>query len=159
VVVGTAARQDVEASADAPAAEPDAPAVPDEPNEWTWSHPSPQGNDLYAISGRENLALAAGHAGVVLRSVDAAAPWPPRQVPVSAKLRSVWVAPNQVSAFVAGEGGSVAHSADAGRTWTALDTGGVEDYAGIAAVGASVYVVGADGVVVRSVDGGSTWDR
>ena len=62
------------------------------------------------------------------------------------------------SGWAVGTHGTVRHTTDAGRTWTARQTATTTDLFGVAAVGPrSAWAVGEAGTILKTTDGGATW--
>lgn len=114
---------------------------------------------LSGIWGQDNLIIAVGGGGTILRSEDGGKNWTRQASPKDAWLRCVWGSgPDDI--FVVG-GNAIMHSTDAGITWTpqkvpvtgqffmAVWGSGRED----------VYVVGSDGIILNTTDSGKTWKQ
>lgn len=112
---------------------------------------------LSGIWGMDNLVIAVGGGGTILRSEDGGKVWTRQASPKDAWLRCVWGSgPDDI--FVVG-GNAIMHSTDGGITWTpqkvpitgtffmAVWGSGRED----------VYVVGGDGHILNTTDSGQTW--
>jgi photosystem II stability/assembly factor-like uncharacterized protein len=114
---------------------------------------------LSGIWGLDNLVIAVGGGGTILRSEDGGKNWTRQASPKDAWLRCVWGSgPDDI--YVVG-GNAIMHSTDAGITWTpqkvpvtgqffmAVWGSGRED----------VYVVGSDGIILNTTDSGKTWNQ
>jgi photosystem II stability/assembly factor-like uncharacterized protein len=172
-VAGCGGQQAANKPPPAPTAKPDAEEPEDDgpalgPVTLTLPEPGPgkwvgqRGNYVDTLSGvwgLDNLVIAVGGAGTILRSEDGGKTWTRQASPKDAWLRSVWGSgPDDI--YVVG-GNAIMHSTDGGITWVPQNPGisgtffmsvwgsGRED----------VYVVGGDGTILNTTDGGKTWKQ
>ncbi len=102
-----------------------------------------------------------GGAGVVWRSVDGGATWEALDDPLfgAAGFTQV-VAVAGGEAWVAGDGGRILHTSDAGQTWRQQPTGVGSSFTGLAFSDAEhgwAVSPGMRGTVLRTTDGGDHW--
>ena len=114
---------------------------------------------IVAVVGLGLLLAAAYSENIVARAdSDGAAPAPP---PIQWRDQFFGVAaPAARILWMAGSGGKVVRSEDAGMSWSVQETGITENLQDIAAWDPDRAVaVGNDGVIVVTADGGASWSR
>jgi photosystem II stability/assembly factor-like uncharacterized protein len=130
----------------------------EEPN--TVDIPDHSGAEAYNLtdhwSDGEGYQIVVGDIGVIVHT-DAEGTWVPYQSASDNDLNTVWgSAYNDI--FIAGDHGTILHSADWGSTWTAQHSGSRESLSGIWGSGMNdVFVVGEKGSILHSNDSGKTW--
>jgi hypothetical protein len=114
---------------------------------------------LSGVWGLDNLVIAVGGEGTILRSDDSGKTWTRQASPKDAWLRSVWGSgPDDI--YVVG-GNAIMHSTDGGITW-APQKPPVTGTFFMSVWGSGrddVYVVGGDGTILNTTDGGKTWTK
>jgi photosystem II stability/assembly factor-like uncharacterized protein len=131
-----------------------------DPPEGKWA--GQRGNYVDTLSGVwgiDNLVIAAGGGGTILRSEDAGKTWTRQASPKDAWLRGVWGSgPDDI--YVVG-GNAIMHSTDGGITWTPqkVPLSGTFFMAVWGSGREDVYVVGGDGTILNTTDGGKTWKK
>lgn len=127
---------------------------------WTWGSPTPQGNDLDAVTFQGATGYAVGKFGTALRSTDGGATWSGLPTGTFNELSLVQeLDPNTV---IVGGGCSVAESTNAGGGFTELpinpSTSSCNDLvSGLSFTSASTgYVEQQSGQVVFTSDGGQS---
>jgi photosystem II stability/assembly factor-like uncharacterized protein len=119
--------------------------------------------NLHGVAVGEQVALAVGAAGTIIRSADGGQTWqlaetvgsPADQI---ATLWAVAFGSAQV-AWAVGDRGTILRTVDAGLHWERQPSPTTEDLRGIAAVSANAaWVVGDGGVIGRTINGGEHWD-
>ncbi len=133
---------------------------------WCWMQPRTSANGLSGVAadwGSDDVLLAAGSRGTILRSTDRGATWSGRYAPVDEALLDVAFASATVAVAV-GHRGAIVRSTDAGLTWRsvsvdsryALSSVVFADTLNGFAVGSDANASGA-GALLRTSDGGLTW--
>ena len=121
--------------------------------EWLWQHPVPQGNTLRAAAVGENLLIAAGDYGTIVRLDRKAREW--QHVPSGTQEHLRAIAHAGASTWVAaGVHGATLRSTDAGLRWTPQPSGAKEDLHGLAFAAGLGVAVGSSGTVLVTQDGG-----
>ncbi len=125
-----------------------------------WLSPSPQGNQLTAISMVDDTyGWAAGTHGTIMRTGDGGVTWHAQSTPTTADVFALG-ALGRRSAWAIGEGGLIIRTDDGGATWQQQASGVTDTLFGVAAISSlRACVVGTRGVVLTTVDGGRTWLR
>lgn len=90
-------------------------------------------------------------------SSDNGASWQVRQIPAEFRLRTVAMLSPQ-RGFVAGDGGNILRTDDAGRTWRSVESPTRETLASIHFSGKSGWIAGWAGTILHSRDEGETWE-
>jgi photosystem II stability/assembly factor-like uncharacterized protein len=129
------------------------------PNDWFWQHPTPQGNALRAAARGEELLIAVGDCGTIVRSPVKTRTWQHVPSPTQRHLSAIafvsaatWVA--------AGSEGTILRSTDAGLNWTPVESKSKEDFYGLAFGAPDAGIaVGSRGAILFSQDGGQSWVR
>jgi len=114
---------------------------------------------LSGIWGLDNLLIAVGGSGTILRSDDGGKTWTRQASPKDAWLRCVWgTGPDDI--FVVG-GNAIMHSTDGGITWQPqkVPVTGAFFMSVWGSGREDVYVVGSDGIILNTTDGGKTWNK
>jgi hypothetical protein len=108
-------------------------------------------NDLFGITARANLAVAAGARGTIVTSSDGLQ-WVSRASGVTANLYAVACGTDRFCAV--GANGTVVVSKD-GQSWTRVDSGTANDLRGVTILNNVIVAVGAQGTILVSNDGTS----
>jgi hypothetical protein len=117
--------------------------------------------DLYGIALRDNIALATGDSGLILRSTDKGITWSQLSSGTGLLIRSVGFFDEDTAIIAAGEingtGGEVLRSTDKGISWT--DVLGPLQYEcnRIAISGSTAMVTSLRGRVYVSTNSGQAW--
>ena len=136
---------------------------------WYWQAPTPQGDQIAAMSFADgNTGWAVGSAGLILKTGDGGATWTPEILPNGASV--AFNAVTFASATTGWACGQDQNSGDAalyattngGTTWTAqtlpLAAGNGLALTSVCALDAlNAYAVGQAGVVLHTTNGGTTW--
>ncbi len=134
----------------------------DQGTSWDPRGPGDPTANLRAIFSRSSgLAFAAGDQGKVFYSGNVGQTWHNRHTGASNDLYTgICPTIGGLNAIVAGEGGAMYRTTDAGVNWTTVATGtsrGIHDMIG--GPGNSIIAVGEGGLILRSEDFGVTWTR
>jgi photosystem II stability/assembly factor-like uncharacterized protein len=130
---------------------------------WSWSNPSPQGENIADISFSGGTGYAVGGFGTLLRSTDAGTTWSGLPSTTVQDLTRVGTA--GANGFVTSGNCAVRRSTDAGTTLSPIDVGGGDTGCGstvqaVAFADASNgLVLFQSGVVLGTADGGATLSR
>jgi photosystem II stability/assembly factor-like uncharacterized protein len=114
--------------------------------DWCWSHPQPQGNNLYGVWGDSpSDVFAVGGFGAIVRYDGAN--WSLMRSPTTADLYGV-AGRASTDIFAVGAGGAIAHFN--GASWSAMASGVTADLRAVwAASGADAYAVSDTGPVLH----------
>ncbi|MDC0672568.1 WD40/YVTN/BNR-like repeat-containing protein [Nannocystis radixulma] len=115
---------------------------------------SPVDADLFAVAAAQEVALAVGDGGTILRRIDGV--WTAQASGTEAALRGVEVTGAGV-ALAVGDGGTILRSADAGVTWSAVDAGVTAGLAAVRCRKDGTCVAVGDDTLLVSLDAGATW--
>lgn len=132
------------------------PADGDSDPAGSWSTvDSPTQTDLLALATSDDLLLAVGRDGVVLRSIDGLA-WSSVDAETSSDLWDVDI--DGAMALVVGDD-VILHSHDAGLSWTSASLPALIHPAlrGVEVHEGSAWAVGIGGVILTSSDDGASW--
>lgn len=110
-----------------------------------------------AAAKGENVWLLCDRQGVYV-SPDEGKTWKARRAPTEAKLRAVAVLDAR-RGFVAGDGGTLLATSDAGATWEPVAVPVKDNLTSIYFVGDHGWIAGWTGAILHSKDGGKTWER
>lgn len=94
--------------------------------------------------------------GSFLVTTDGGATWATRDIKATGHLRSIDFIDTE-HGFAVGDGGLLAITSDAGKSWQPLKTDLKENLAAIQFIGQQGWIAGYDGVILHSADGGKTW--
>jgi photosystem II stability/assembly factor-like uncharacterized protein len=96
---------------------------------------------------------------LLLVTNDDGATWAQRKIPnTTAGLRALaFLDVNR--GLTVGDHGAILATDDAGRTWTARQSGTTENLTDIQMVGQDGWIAGYDGVILHTADGGKTWSK
>lgn len=133
---------------------------------WCWMQPRTSANNLFGVAtdwDSNDVLLAAGARGTILRSTDRGATWSGRYVPVDETLLDVTFASNTVAVAV-GARGAIVRSTDAGLNWGNVSVNSRYTLASVVFVDTlNGFAAGSDantggaGALLRTGDGGLTW--
>ena len=128
----------------------------------TWElQPAKSNETLQDVAAWDAMrAVAVGNHGVVLVTANGGVSWNSVDVPksrIANKLMRVKTLADG-SAWATGEGGSVLHSLDFGKTWVQAGTGGDAAWNDIHAAPGLLCLVGEFGHIKVSQDNGATWN-
>jgi photosystem II stability/assembly factor-like uncharacterized protein len=126
--------------------------------EWTWQHPTPQGNTLSRVrfSG-EGAGYAVGEFGTIMVTYDGGLSWDLQYEGVTDNLQDVHVW-NAVTATIVGDNGMILGTTDGGTVWaerpspTAYGLNGV-----FFADSLNGWAAGDHKTMCHTTDGGATW--
>lgn len=113
---------------------------------------------VHAAAAVEDRVWLLCERGELLLSMDAGASWTLTRVATGPKLRDIEFLDAR-RGVIAGDGGRLWFTADAGRTWKERKLETADPLTSIAAVGERLWVGGYGGTVFHSPDGGATWAR
>ncbi len=129
---------------------------------WSWSNPSPQGNDLFKVIFVDSVTgYAVGHYGTIIKTVDGGNNWNQLSTLTSNSLFSIVAKPNG-ELFAVGDQRTILRSYDKGITWDKVavepdaEILGFNDIAFID--NDTGYMVGARSSFYRTTDGGNNWE-
>ncbi len=141
-------------------------------SDWTWQNPLPQGNtfvDVHAID--ENMVIAVGSAGTVLRTVDGGESWEVQNIDEPEWLVSVHFV-DENNGWIVGYSGTIIHTSDCGNSWTYQKSGTDFDLRSVFFVDSKTgWAVGYDAVftiwgdaesekiILHTRDGRNTWSK
>jgi hypothetical protein len=116
---------------------------------WSWSNPLPEGNDLSGVASNGSLLVTVGAGGTILTSADGAS-WSAQFSGTASYLRRViWTG----TEFIAvGEGGTILTSPD-GKNWTAQSSGTTVELSSVVWTGTQFVAVGNSDQILTSPDG------
>lgn len=97
---------------------------------WQWRSPLPQGNDLIRLARCGGEFIAVGRHGSIVTSPNALA-WTVRSTGLSRTFRAI-ATDGERRVVAVGDGGTIAFSPDAGRTWTPCSSGVNRNLMGVA---------------------------
>ncbi len=128
-------------------------------SDWIWQHPLPAGNTLRAAAQGQELVVAAGDCGTIVRLDRKTRQWQHVASLVESHLRAIafvfgttWVA--------VGSGGTILRSTDSGLDWTPVESGARENLYGLAFGGPDFGIaVGSGGTLLVTQNGGESWTR
>ena len=124
--------------------------------EWTWVHPTPQGNaifDIRMLSADEWMATTQSS---ILRTSDAGATWTNTLAPEGTNFGTFDFAGDV--GFMAAWSGNVWRTNDAGRNWSLVAIGGDAPWRAVNVVSPGTVVLNSrGGPTYLSRDGGTTW--
>ena len=133
---------------------------------WCWMQPRTSANALNGVDmdwDSNDVLLAAGTRGTILRSTDRGATWSGRYAPVDESLLDVAFAGTTVAVAV-GARGAIVRSTDAGLNWSNVSVDTRYTLASVVFSGTLTgFAVGSDanaggaGALLRTSDGGLTW--
>jgi len=87
---------------------------------------------------------------------DENAPRAVRWSNTTALLYSIWGSDGS-QLWAVGEGGTILHTADGGKTWETQRSGTLQPLNAIFGIGTELWAVGDNGTIVHTADGGKTW--
>ncbi|RPI13781.1 MAG: T9SS C-terminal target domain-containing protein [Ignavibacteriae bacterium] len=91
-----------------------------QPDNWQWMNPKPQGNSLNALDFvSDNVGYAAGIFGSVLKTTDAGINWTKLPTNISKNFLSMSF-PNENTGYIGGGNQLMMKTTDAGNTWSNL---------------------------------------
>ena len=101
------------------------------PGDWVWEHPAPQGNTLRAAAQGEDLLIAVGDCGTIVRYLIKTKTW--EHVPSLTQMHLRAIALVSAATWVAaGTEGTILRSADAGSSWALVKSDTQENLYGLA---------------------------
>jgi len=114
--------------------------------EWTWEHPSPQGQTLTSVWGTHPRRLwAVGYGGVALQFDGTT--WRQRELATAGSLHAIWGTDDD-DVFIVGDKGLILHFD--GRSWSTQASGTTATLTDIWGTAAdNVYAVGQSGTVLH----------
>jgi len=129
------------------------------PGDWVWQHPAPQGNTLRAAARGEDLLIAVGDCGTIVRYLITTKTWQHVPSPTQMHLRAIALV-SAATWVAAGSGGTILRSTDAGSSWALVKSDTQENLYGLAFGGPDAGIaVGSGGTILFSQDGGQSWVR
>ncbi len=126
--------------------------------QYSWGHPSPQGNAVFGLAfadAQNGWAVCGG--GTILRTTDAGEHWQEQHglLSVATDLYDIVVTPAGTLVAV---GDGIHRSTDGGATWSAIAAPGSSDLRDLALIpGGDLSAAGDGGVTLVSTDDGLTW--
>lgn len=136
-------------------------------NDWKWSHPKPQGNDIRFIKMvTASNWVAVGYTGTLMRTTNAGANWLvysnffgfyPSFLGQGKNIYGADFSGN--TGVGAGTQGYIARTSDGGVTWDSIGSSAGTTALWNASFGDAntVYIGGNSGLVLKSVNGGLSW--
>jgi len=125
----------------------------------TRSVPDGTANLRTLFSRGSGVGYAVGDQGKIFYSANMAVDWETQSSGTSANLLA-GIGPTSGTsnvALVAGEGGVMLKTIDAGANWYPIDTGTTADILGFGFGPGALYAVGGGGMILRSTDSGENW--
>ena len=127
--------------------------------DWFWSNPKPQGNNLLAVQFlNENTGYAVGDFGTIIVTNDGGNTWSSQTSGTSYSLRAIHFL-DQNNGYVVGDSGTILKTSDAGSSW--LKVSGIPTANFFRAVQFSNintgYTVGSFGAIYKTTDAGNSW--
>ncbi len=103
-----------------------------------------------------DLGLAVGNGGTIVRTVNGGANWTTITSGVSSDLSDVAFF-NQDTAIITGRNGVLLRSINAGVSWSPVSSGVGTDLSRVFVNGNDIYVSGYSGILLKSTDAGVSW--
>lgn len=128
---------------------------------WTVQHADPALEQplmdvLFSADGQHGIAV--GAYGLYLETADGGSSWNSRQISENDFHFNAILAPTPETRLIAGEAGTLLYSADAGATWTPLESPYQGSFFDALALGPQSFLAyGLQGHVLRTEDGGKSW--
>jgi len=130
--------------------------------DWQWLNPLPQGNNLNGVSFVvDNLGLAVGNAGMILKTTDGGQTWTILESNTREDLLAVSFV-NANVAYVSGTSRTIMKTTDGGISWTNLSTGMTSNitFCCVHFVNPqSGWAVGYNGWILKTTNGGASWSQ
>ena len=130
--------------------------------QWEWQNPKPQGHNLNTIEILDNnIIIAAGDQGTIIRSVDGGETWEIRQMEntqirftasTSNKQNKIWLAGIDINL-----NGKLYFSENSGSTWELISEHPFLEYNNLFVFEDEVAFASSDSTVFKSIDSGLDW--
>lgn len=127
--------------------------------QFTWINPLPQGNTLYNIHyAADQLVLACGEKGAMIRSADGGTTWEVVNTPVDKDLHCIHFTSASVG-YAGGDSGTIIVTHDGGNSWQAQYSGTEHSLRGIRFLDEETGICcGTGGTLLRTENGGNSWE-
>ena len=112
---------------------------------------------LRSVAYANNIWLATGEAGTILKSTDNGNSWTKKNSDTNVPFSGISYGSN--SWVTVGDKGTILKSTDDGETWTKLDSGTDKHLTSIAYGNNTWIAVGANGAILKSTNNGETWTK